>query len=41
MLKELGFAKPMDIWRNPKPILPPLPNKLTETLEQPEPVESL
>lgn len=38
--KELRFAKPTHLLRNFKPIPPPLPNYLTETPEQPKPVES-
>lgn len=40
IFKELGFAIPMVLWRNPEPIPPPLSNNLTLTPEQYDPVES-
>lgn len=39
MLKELGFVKLVKLCYNPEPIPPPLPNNLTQTQKQPEPVE--
>lgn len=40
ILKELGFTKSVDLWRNPKPIPPPLTNNITQTPEQHESMES-
>lgn len=40
MIEELEFVKPLEFWRNPKPIPLLQPHNLIEISEQPEPIES-